>query len=188
MTGMTIYRGADGPPIMERARSAPGTEPKPRPATVQKGLDDLAAAGWPNGARTRILLSTPTLHITHVWFKSDFPLPLHSHDADCFYQFIGGSVRFGTETLAAGDGVFIPANTPYTLTPGPEGCELIEVRQQDWFDTDYKTHNPDFWARMVQTVRAMQERWAEEKPPVGAIQPVTPREPLAARQDHVHAS
>jgi quercetin dioxygenase-like cupin family protein len=173
MTGqqLRIYRGSNAPPIMERARSAPGTSPKPRPATVEHGLELLAEAGWRNGARTKILLSTPALHITHVWFKSGFPLPLHSHDADCHYQFIGGSVRFGTETLVAGDGIFIPANTPYTLTPGPDGVELIETRTQDWFDTHYRTENPDFWERLAKAVRSMQTRWADEPPPVGGMQP-----------------
>jgi hypothetical protein len=164
-----IYKGQQARPITERARSAPGVAPPPVPETVARGLKLLTEAGWTNGAQANVLISTPTLHITHVWFKSGFPLPLHSHDADCFYHIIGGSARVGTETLEPGDGFFVPANAAYTLVPGEQGVELYEIRQQDWFDTHYRTSNPDYWTRTAEVVKGLQDRWANEPPPVGAV-------------------
>jgi mannose-6-phosphate isomerase-like protein (cupin superfamily) len=165
-----IYRGADAPPVMERARSAPGTTPKPLPAAVAEGMERLNEAGWQNGVVTRVVVSMPHLQIIQLWYKSGFPLPLHSHDSDCFYLIIGGSARLGTETLRAGDGVFIPADVPYTFTPGGDGVEMIEVRTQDWFDTDFRTTKPDYWARTAELVRSLQPRWAGEPPPAGTME------------------
>ena len=30
------------------------------------------------------LFSNPTLHVSYIWFKSGYPLSLHSHDIDCY--------------------------------------------------------------------------------------------------------
>jgi hypothetical protein len=37
--------------------------------------------------------------VSYAWFKSGYPLPLHSHDADCYYLVIAGSMKVGSEVL-----------------------------------------------------------------------------------------
>jgi quercetin dioxygenase-like cupin family protein len=71
-------------------------------------------AGMLEGTRVKLLFAVPGMSLTHAWFKSGFPLPRHSHDADCLYYIIAGSLKIGTEELAAGDGFFVGAGVPYT--------------------------------------------------------------------------
>jgi hypothetical protein len=37
-----------------------------------------------------------------AWFKSGYVLPRHSHNADCLYYVLGGSLRLGSVWLKAG--------------------------------------------------------------------------------------
>ena len=109
------------------------------------------------------------MHLSYAWFKSGFPLPLHSHDADCFYQIIAGSMQVGTETLEKGDGILVPAGVPYTVTPGADGVEFLEMRPTGDYDTRYRSKVGKYWDRIVETLTARKAGWATEKPPYGLI-------------------
>lgn len=139
----------------------------PPPATVE-GLKRFGAA-VSNGATARVLYAANDMHIAYVWFKSGFPLPLHSHDADCFYQIIAGSMNVGTEELRQGDGVLIPGGAPYTVSPGPEGVEFIEIRPTQDYDTRYHGKTKAYWDRIIGTLQAHKEAWATEKAPFGLL-------------------
>jgi hypothetical protein len=65
---------------------------------------------------------------------SGFPLPRLSHDADCLYYIIAGSLRLGNQTLSAGDSVMIGTDVPNTYTPGSAGVELLECWTCGTFD------------------------------------------------------
>jgi hypothetical protein len=136
----------------------------PHPA-ITEGMKRLGAAGMGNGATARVLFSSRDMHIGYVWFKSDFPLPLHSHDADCFYQIIAGSMRVGTEELGKGDGVLIPGGAPYTVTPGPDGVEFLEFRPTHDYDTRYRGKTDKYWDKLADVAAAKQHVWAAEGPP-----------------------
>lgn len=115
-------------------------------------------AGYDHGAQSRVIFAGFGLSIVLVWFKRAFPLPLHSHDADCFYYILGGSLRLGTESLGLGDGFFVPATVPYTYTAGDEGVELLEIRPTDLFD--YRDRSSvAFWNKAVKTVADNQDVW-----------------------------
>ena len=108
-----IVRYADAPTLAETACM-----------TFAPFADDVArlsqravAAGMDQGEHLRVLISMPGFSLTHVWFKKHYPLPLHSHDADCLYYIIAGSLRIGNETLGPRDGFFIPADMPYAYIP-----------------------------------------------------------------------
>ena len=135
------------------------------PPEVAAGLHRLGEAGAANGATARILFSSDTLHVSYVWFKSGYPLPLHSHDTDCFYQIIAGTMAVGTEELAQGDGVLIPGGVPYTEKPGTAGFEFIEVRTTPDYDTRYRGRTEAYWARIADTAASRQAIWAKEAPP-----------------------
>lgn len=124
-------------------------------------------AGMLGGANVRLLFESPMMTLTHAWFKSGFPLPRHSHNVDCLYYIVAGSLRLGTETLAKGDGFFVGADVPYSYTPGPEGVEVLEFRATNSFDIRLLANNPAFWAKAVDHVGAKQDAWATEPPPVG---------------------
>jgi quercetin dioxygenase-like cupin family protein len=124
-------------------------------------------AGILEGSRVRLLFERPGLSLTHAWFKSDFPLPRHSHNADCLYFVLAGSLRLGREELAPGDGFFVGANVPYTYTPGRQGVEVLEFRTANAFDIRVLAKNPAFWAKALTTVDERRDAWADETPPSG---------------------
>jgi hypothetical protein len=134
--------------------------------SAMEGAVKLAEEGYEAGHELKLLFAMPGMSLTHVWFKSGFPLPRHSHDADCLYYIIAGNLRIGTEELAAGDGFYIGSDVPYTYTPGADGVELLEFRASNAFDIKLLASNPAFWTRAAQTVQAKQGVWAEEKMPV----------------------
>ena len=101
----------------------------------------------------------------HAWFKKDYPLPLHSHSADCLYYVVAGSARLGTEELRPGDSFFVPANTPYTYHAGPEGVEVLEYRHT--LDIDFQNYakGQAFYDKALETVIANRDDWrAAPKP------------------------
>ncbi|MBK6512035.1 MAG: cupin domain-containing protein [Haliea sp.] len=111
------------------------------------------------GDEVKVLFNIPGFNLTHVWFKKNYPLPRHSHDCDCLYYIIAGSLRVGTEELGPRDGFFISANVPYTYTPGPEGVELLEFRHATAFDFKLLVQGAAFWARAADTARANSAEW-----------------------------
>ncbi|EQB00436.1 hypothetical protein L288_18335 [Sphingobium quisquiliarum P25] len=119
-------------------------------------------AGLGAGSEAHVVFTGFGLSVVHAWFKRSFPLPLHSHNADCLYYIIGGGLRLGREDLKAGDAFFVPADVPYTYTPGPEGVELIEVRNREGFD--YRERSGEtFWRKALDTVRENQAAWADAR-------------------------
>lgn len=128
-----------------------------------------ADAGYGDGGTTRVIFAAFGLSIVHVWFKRAFPLPLHSHDADCLYYILAGSLRLGTEDLGVGDGFFVPSDVPYTYTPGSDGVELLEIRSKDRFDYRDKS-SVAFWQKAARTVSANHDTWlTQERPSLSAL-------------------
>lgn len=132
------------------------------PVTLPPELYASIEAGLPEGSEARVIFSGFGLSLVHVWFKRHFPLPLHSHNADCVYYIIGGDLRIGTEELRTGDGFFIPAGVPYTYTPGERGVELIEVRNSESFDYREKP-TAAFWKKALKTVQENRDNWANAR-------------------------
>jgi quercetin dioxygenase-like cupin family protein len=69
-----------------------------------------------------------------VEFAPGYLLPRHSHDSDCLYYVIGGSLIMGMRELGPGDGFFLPRDQPYAYRAGPQGVKLLEFRHQAAFD------------------------------------------------------
>ena len=132
------------------------TDPTPVQA---EGLRRMLDAGVMDGAQFTMLSSQPGFCLIHSWFKQDYPLPLHSHSADCMYYVIAGSARLGTEELGPGDTFFVPANTPYTYRAGPEGVEVLEIRHT--LDIDFQNYakGQAFYDKAVETVNARRDDW-----------------------------
>lgn len=138
----------------------------PTPTEIE-GSVAAVEAGMMAGTTVRLLFSMPGLSLTHAWFKSGFPLPRHSHNVDCLYFILAGSLRLGTETLGAGDGFFVGADVPYAYVPGEEGVEVLEYRGSNSFDIRLLANNPAYWAKAVESVTAKRDDWPEENPPSG---------------------
>lgn len=158
-----IFRASDASHFEESGMMA--TVP-PREAEMA-GSVAAVEAGVLDGTTVHLLFEMPGMSLAHAWFKSGFPLPRHSHNVDCLYFILGGSLRLGSEELGAGDGFFVGADVPYAYVPGPEGVEVLEFRVSNSFDIRLFANNPAFWAKAVESVKAKQGAWPNETPPSG---------------------
>jgi hypothetical protein len=160
-----IYRGAQAPAFSEiDVMDYEGMTPE-----LEKTFAQLGEEGIEEGQTVKLLFSAPGFSLTYAWFRSGFPLPRHSHDADCLYYIIAGSLTLGTETLGAGDGFFVPKDGAYTYVPGPEGVEVLEFRHAQHFNIKFLAANPAFWEKAVETVRSERPGWGvQERPSIKA--------------------
>ncbi|MGJ3627380.1 cupin domain-containing protein [Sphingomonas sp. MMS24-JH45] len=102
----------------------------------------------------------PGMSLTYAWFKSGFPLPLHSHNADCLYYIIAGTLKLEREELGAGDGFFVGKDAPDQYKPGPTGVEVLEFRTADTFDIASSAIPPPSARRSPRWRRSAAERLA----------------------------
>jgi hypothetical protein len=156
-----IYRGATAPSFSEiDVMDYQGVTPE-----LAATIATLGEAGINEGQTVKLLFSAPGFSLTYAWFRSGFPLPRHSHDADCLYYVIAGSLTLGTEVLGAGDGFFVPGDAAYTYVPGPEGVEVLEFRHAQHFNIKFLAANPSFWDKALETVRTERSGWAVQPQP-----------------------
>jgi len=168
-SGFVITRASEAEPMRPRKpRGVADPQAMLHPATL-RGLQQMREDTGPPGAAAMVLFSSETMHVSYAWFKSGYPLPLHSHDADCYYLVVGGSMKVGSEVLGKGDGVLIPAGAPYTVTPLDEGVEFIEYRNAEDYDTNFRSKSDTYWDRIDEKRKASAERWASECQPFGLI-------------------
>lgn len=159
--GFAIFRAKDAPGLMETKCMTV----EPLTPGQRAGMDAVIAAGYLQGDEVRVLCNVPGFSLTYVWFKPDYPLPLHSHDADCMYYIIAGSLRMGTEDLGPRDSFFIPANVPYTYRPGPNGVEVLEIRHNTTFNFVNHAKGEAFWTKAAEMVAARIDEWKVAVPP-----------------------
>lgn len=159
--GFTIFRAKDAPGLMQSGcmKMAPITE------VQRSGLKSAVAAGYTDGDEVKILVSLPGFSLTHAWLKKDYPLALHSHDSDCLYYIVAGSLKLGTEQLGPRDSFFVPADVPYTYRPGPDGVEVLEFRHAPQFNFVNLSKSEAFWEKAVETITKNREDWRSAKPP-----------------------
>ena len=154
----TIYRGADAKNYAEHnVMALEAITP-----TMAEGLKAFQGA---DGQLVKLLYAAPGFSLTHVWFKSGYPLPVHAHNCDCLYYIVSGSLQVGRETLKVGDGFFIGADVAYTYVPGPQGVEVLEFRNTDAFNISFKSDAKDVWENAAATLAAHRSAWRDEPPP-----------------------
>ncbi len=155
--GISIFRAEDAIPLLETDfMTMPGE-------ALTAGHSEMYQDSAP-GTDVRVAVrQTPAeggFSILHVWFKADYPVPRHTHDADCMYYVVSGSAIMGSQTLRTGDGFFIPAGAPYGYNAGPEGVELLEIRHGvTQFDIQFLETNAGRSAARADTIAARSEEW-----------------------------
>lgn len=168
-TRFQIFRAATAPTLDETdVLRFEGITPE-----IAAGLKEAGKAGIGEGSFAKILFNVPGYSIAYAWHKSDFPLPLHTHDVDCCYLVIAGELTVGSETLGKGDGLFVPANSAYTFFTGPEGVEFIEFRHANSWNIVFKSKSPASWARISEKASARRAAWQTERQPFGLVQPTS---------------
>jgi hypothetical protein len=162
LPSFAIFRGKNGISYAEApVMYAEGVSP-----VMAEHWPRLQEAGYDAGHNVRLIFSAPGFSLTHVWFKSGFPLPRHSHSADCLYYIVAGTLQIGTEILGAGDGFFLGVDAPYTYTPGENGVEVLEFRTSNHFNIRMLADNPAFWSKAIEQVKSRSTAWETEPPPV----------------------
>lgn len=157
--GFQIFRAADAKGLMEVMTMESMTD------IQRNGLKALVELGYLHGDEVDILVDLPGFSLAHAWLKKDYPLTLHSHDSDCLYYIVSGSLRLGTEELGARDSFFVPAGVPYTYRPGPQGVEVLEFRHAGTFNFLNLSKSAAYWAKAAETVAANVEEWKTAKRP-----------------------
>lgn len=159
-TGVKIFRANDAPGLVQSGvMSMNGITQDQR-----DGFKKIVAAGYTEGDEVKILTDMPGFSLAYAWLKQDYPLTLHSHDSDCLYYVIAGSLRLGTTDLGPRDSFFVPAGVPYTYRPGAEGVEVLEFRHATHFNMEVRSKGA-FWKKAEQTCAALRERWMTAKRP-----------------------
>lgn len=132
---------------------------------TQKMLAALRDAGRDEGVTSHLLVRQDGgFSLLILWIKPNYPLPRHSHDSDCMYYMVSGSILVGDKTLRAGDGFFVPRDCLYVYTGGPEGAELLEIRHDvDVIHTHLPTVPEKRFQAEMELVKANAERWKEMK-------------------------
>lgn len=159
--GFTIFRAKDAPGLVESGCM----KMEPMSDVQRDGMKKAVAAGYTQGDEVKILVDLPGFSLAHAWLKKDYPLALHSHDSDCLYYVVAGSLKLGTEELGPRDSFFVPAHTPYTYRPGPNGVEVLEFRHQGQFNFLNLSKSGAFWDKAAQTVLDNLEGWKMAAPP-----------------------
>lgn len=108
------------------------------------------------------------ISIAYTWFKPNFILPKHSHNADCAYYVISGEAHLGNEILRAGDGFFVPAGGNYQYAAGPDGVEVMEFRTAAQFNMRFSGNSEADWHRIGENAMNNYEGWLSAIPPLAA--------------------
>ena len=164
-TKFQIFRAEDAPGLME----AGCMSLEPYTPVQREGMTKLLESGYLEGDEIKVLVDIPGFSLTHVWFKKDYPLPLHSHNADCLYYIIAGSLRMGNQELGPRDSFFVPSDVPYAYKPGPDGVELLEIRQKGQFNFAVHGNSLAYWEKLAETASANRGDWkTAERPKLNA--------------------
>lgn len=138
---------------------------------VGEASQALVDEGMLEGSKLRVLYRRPGgFSLSYAWFKSGFPLPLHSHSTPCLYYIVAGSLRIGTQELGPGDGFYLDPNTPYIYTPGPEGVEVLEFRDTDRFDIRIRSRNVKWWHKALEKLKISKLSWPGQAKPLSGLE------------------
>ena len=101
--------------------------------------------------------------LVRAWFGPHYVLPRHSHDGDCLYYVVEGSLTMGSQVIEAGDGFFVPSDAPYGYEAGPEGVVVLEFRSRTSFGMQIPGGQLERWRRMAVVADENAEQWAERQ-------------------------
>jgi len=160
--GISLFRAKDAVDLVETdLMSTPEMSPE-----AAHAMQTSIAAGLGAGAQTKVLLrQNPDeggFSLVSLWFKPGFPLPRHTHNADCLYYVISGSVVMGNQTLRAGDGFFVPEDAPYQYSAGPAGVEVLEIRHGvEHFDMKIPDALPEVINGTNELAQSHRDKWEQ---------------------------
>lgn len=157
---ISIFRSTELTSLAETMERSASTAPQ-----ALEGIDRVVNAGLHDGLIAKVAFRQEGpigLSLIHCWFKKGVPLPPHSHNVDCLYYIISGSLKFGTEKLGPGDGMMVPADAVYSFTAvGDEGVEFLEIRNHTMFDVKSRSLSKVAWDKYVSRVEENRDAWRQ---------------------------
>jgi hypothetical protein len=157
--GIQLFGHAD-------ARMLPETGMMSMPTMDPPAPQEMGEWAMSSGHVVKVLFgdpASPGMSLVWSWFAPHYPLPRHSHSADCLYYVTKGEAHLGNRVVHEGEGFFVAADAPYAYTAGPDGIEILEFRGVSSFDMQITESLPR-WASIAETVREHRAEWAEEMP------------------------
>jgi len=162
--GIKLFRGEDAPNLSESGTmSAPVFEGDDRAVLAADGprspnlltgnLDEVVYRGEGDDG----------MSLVRAWFGPHYVLPRHTHDGDCLYYVVAGSLKMGSQELQAGDGFFVPCNAPYGYEAGPDGVVVLEFRQRTSFGIQVPEGQLAGLRRLAAAAEAYGDDWAERR-------------------------
>jgi len=155
-SGITLFDAPESAPLLYE------TEVMSMPSMDPPAPDQMVEWATSGGHLVKVLFQHADDGMSLVWsrFGPGYPLPRHSHSADCLYYVVSGEARMGARRITAGAGFFVPAGAPYAYTAGPDGIEILEFRGVSSFGMRI-TESLERWDRIVDEVRANKTAWAD---------------------------
>lgn len=164
---VAFFKGEDAAPLGEDRMPTEGLTP-----SILAGVAKLMAATKPGlGENATVLFAEPGptgMSLVRGWFKSGYILPAHSHSHDCLYYVLAGELRMGAHVVKAGDGFFLPSDTPYSYEAGPDGVEVLEFRNTTHFNIVLREQPEERWDRLAENYKDRAEVWEAETIPPSA--------------------
>ncbi len=160
--GISLFRASEAPGLFESGTMTPPTldaddqrelaKDGPRPKHAADGNHDavLFRGDGPDG-----------FSLVRAWFGPHFVLPRHTHDGDCLYYVLEGSLTMGSRVLAAGDGFFVPSDSPYAYEAGADGVVVLEFRTRTAFGMNILGGQVERWRRMAAVAEEHGDEWVE---------------------------
>jgi len=132
---------------------------------MSEALAEFHKHGFEAGQQVSMAYSRRGVSLTHVWFKSGHPLPLHAHSENCLYFLLAGSIRTGSEELGLGDGFFAGGQNQHTYEMGPLRAEVLKFRARDNIDIRFMVRKKSVWDKTIAKLKERRTDWIAEAPP-----------------------
>jgi mannose-6-phosphate isomerase-like protein (cupin superfamily) len=153
--GVQVFFGKNAVGLAE---SGIGEHPEGEPAIVAR----VRSSGAMNGVIGRVPFmqnSYDGFSLVEIYFKPNYVSTRHTHNTDCLYYVKSGAAYMGHTELGPGDGYFVPANTPYRFTAGPNGFELLEFRRSTRYDQQFLDTDIERWEPIFDAAEKNRELW-----------------------------
>ena len=162
--GISLFRGNDAPGLSESGTmSAPVFDPGDQ---AELRADGPRTQNIALGGHDAVLYrgeGDDAFSLVKAWFGPNFVLPRHSHDGDCLYYIVQGSITMGSQVLEAGDGFFVPSDAPYAYEAGPDGVVVLEFRDRTSFGMNIPGGQVERLRRLGVVADEHADEWAAQR-------------------------